>query len=525
MNHEMMLWPDMSTYNSSEDSFQFIYENFEPTWEVTTEAIEGQLLQPTAIYNNPTPSPNTKSLNPDWYDQNQTSSNSTDLHADSSDDEDPLGACTQAIGGYYSKTLGPQPIPQGWEEHFISYQGHNHLIKQKGNLELDLYRNYHGEEFKWNDIKIYFKDVVINPQERSIKIYVDDDIEGLISLTSDSFWCRQCGHPHEKAQPLEDDDIQIPLPTSAPPATPQITRKEFRDRIYTIQECLDLANLNPKTVTKKTLKFSLPKLPIDADLDSIPIRPPNHLVHKICCDVIVIDRLFDTDLPEFWRFINDKANVDNLKYYAWSFEESDPIYDYLVTLAWTNEYNVSLALHNKRVAQEGWPAKKSEEEYHQDCLNAIDFAAGNNTLGIYPPSSSIIPDISLDSSSIDIDIPESSSSSSSSSNNHDYAFYSNQGVSYHFPSTPERVDIRNYNNNFHVAIANPDNTIRPLQPAEYSKFFSTYSFAPPDHSTSSATPSYYSALSPTPSISSSDRDLNLIHQIFGNPDEIDELSE
>ncbi|KAG9017503.1 hypothetical protein FRB90_001042 [Tulasnella sp. 427] len=126
---------------------------------------------------NHTPSTNTKALNLDWYGNNQTSSSSTDLHFTTTEEEDPLGLFTQAVRGYFNKVpqdISPQPIPQDWEQYFVHYNSYNHLIEHKGDLKLDLYRNYHGEDFWWNNTTLNIKDVVINNQEHSIKFYLQE---------------------------------------------------------------------------------------------------------------------------------------------------------------------------------------------------------------------------------------------------------------------------------------------------------------------------------------------------------------
>ncbi|KAG9012615.1 hypothetical protein FRB90_006579 [Tulasnella sp. 427] len=315
----------MSTYNSasSEDSFAFIYE---PT-----------------NYTNLTPSPNTQSINPEWYENK--SSNSTDLHSISSEEEDPLGpfnspahgTFTQALSGYYNaapQVIEPQYIPQDFEKHVLNYQGYNPIIKNKGDLELDLYRNYHGEDFYWNDARLYIKNVIINDQEGSIKLYLDQDFKWLLKATSDTQWCKNCKCDHSQSNDV-NINVQQPLATSAPPTPVYPKKPVFNPNIYSIQDCLDLAKANPSAMkVVYNDQYKVPALPDHVDPESIPVRPPNHLIHS--------------NRQEFFEFVNDPESSWKLKYYAWSFENTDPIHDYLVSLAWHYE--------------QPWPAKKSQED-------------------------------------------------------------------------------------------------------------------------------------------------------------------
>ncbi|KIO15286.1 hypothetical protein M407DRAFT_35179, partial [Tulasnella calospora MUT 4182] len=208
-----------------------------------------------------------------------SSSSITSKSTTSSIEIDPFGPI-QTVGPYLHKKEQIQPerpfIPEGWEDQVISWIDDNPFIRRQGDLELNIYRNYHGDNFYWNDLEIKPNSVILNDLEGSITIYTSQDLDHLLKETSDADFCKSCLISHETRDKSRDNRPSLNHTTSVP--------------IYTIPEL-------KKRIEKDEMAQGKRPVYIRANTsNSHPNKKPSFQnLRHILSQVIVIEQLYQSD--------------------------------------------------------------------------------------------------------------------------------------------------------------------------------------------------------------------------------------
>ncbi|KAG8889067.1 hypothetical protein FRC00_014586, partial [Tulasnella sp. 408] len=292
--------------------------------------------------------------------------------SDTSLEIDPLGP--YQVGPYIKKGDQKQPIkpfiPDDWHDHITYWVDDNPYIRRQGDLELDLYRNYHGDTFWWNDWELRPDSVILNNLEGYILIYTQQDLTNLLYNTSDKFQCVKCNLPQGHFNPVRFYKEEFTPPIQQAPVLPRPELKRTQSiPIYTVDRLLEIGKpiLEQQKKKGKRPAYNKPPFKKAVSLEGFIVRAAPKEVEYIQEQILLIEKFWKVDKQRAINYIHHPDLAPDLGQIIYYFEESSPIVPHL-RAALSNHLNSTQeqVTPNWSVCDEDWKPIKQEVDSDGD---------------------------------------------------------------------------------------------------------------------------------------------------------------